>query len=156
MKIPLALVLAFSSIACLPAPSQRAQDEPAAAHADVLSVHVSGEPRAYRFDVEVRSPDRGCAQYADWWEVVGEDGRLVHRRVLSHSHIDEQPFSRQGEPVPLQADTVVWVRAHMHPDGYGGIALRGTARDGFRQADLPSSFAPELAEQPPLPPDCRF
>ena len=122
--------------------------------ADIVSVRATGEPGAYRFDVGIRSPDTGCEQYADWWEVVGRDGRLIYRRVLSHSHVAEQPFPRGGEPVPVEADTVVWVRAHMHPTGYGGTAFKGSVRDGFEAADLTASFAAHLAEKPPRPPDC--
>ena len=35
--------------------------------ADVIAVTVSGAAKAYQFSVEVRSPDEGCDQYADWW-----------------------------------------------------------------------------------------
>ena len=122
--------------------------------ADVVSVTVSGEPRAYLFEVGVESPDLGCQQYADWWEVVGEDERLIHRRLLAHSHLSEQPFVRSGGPVMVAADTVVTVRAHMHPTGYGGTAFVGSVRDGFRAIDLPASFAADLADQPPRPPPC--
>jgi hypothetical protein len=76
--------------------------------------------------------------------------------MLSHSHVEEQPFVRSGQPVPVDAATVVWVRAHMHPSGYGGTAFRGSVQDGFQAADLPSSFAAILAEQPPKPQECRF
>jgi len=137
------------------AESRRSGEEPfSGALADVVSVRASGTPGAYRFDVGVRSPDTGCRQYADWWEVVGPDGRLIYRRVLAHSHVGEQPFVRGGEPVPVGADSVVWVRAHLHPVGYGGQAFLGSARDGFRAADLPPSFAAQLATEPPRPPDC--
>ncbi len=47
--------------------------------AEVISVRTNGSPGAYEFVVGVRSPDTGCANYADWWEVVGVDGRLWHR-----------------------------------------------------------------------------
>lgn len=124
--------------------------------ADIVAVHATGESGAYRFEVRVQSPDTGCGQYADWWEVTSQDGQLLYRRVLSHSHVDEQPFTRSGEPVPVEAGMIVWVRAHMHPSGYGGTAFRGSVRDGFEAADLPPSFAADLAERPPLPPACRF
>ena len=62
-------------------------------HADVTAVSVAGEAGAYTFEVTVRSPDTGCEGYADWWEVVSPDGELLYRRVLLHSHVDEQPFS---------------------------------------------------------------
>ena len=107
--------------------------------ADVIGVQVSGAPGAYQFNVTIKSPDTGCQQYADWWEVVSEDGRLLYRRVLLHSHVDEQPFTRSGGPVPIQADTVVWVRAHEHRrlrrDGLQGLGesriQTGRARCGI-------------------------
>ena len=42
--------------------------------ANVLSVKVTGDAGKYQFNVEVSSPDTGCDQYADWWEVLSEDG----------------------------------------------------------------------------------
>lgn len=125
-------------------------------HANVISVAVRGRPGAYEFDVGIRSADAGCQRYADWWEVVSEDGKLLYRRVLAHSHVDEQPFTRAGGPVPVAPETTVWVRAHMHPTGYGGKAFRGSVAGGFGAAELPATFAPELARQPPLPDSCAF
>jgi hypothetical protein len=68
--------------------------------ADVVDVSVSGDVGSYIFAVTIASPDSGCAQYADWWEVLGADGSLLYRRVLLHSHVTEQPFVRTGGPVP--------------------------------------------------------
>lgn len=124
--------------------------------ADVTKVQVSGSPGGYYFSVTIRSPDKGCAQYADWWEVLGTDGRLLYRRVLLHSHTDEQPFERSGGPVPIQAETIVWVRAHMNATGYGGAALKGSVKSGFSVATLPPGFAADAASQAPLPDGCAF
>ncbi len=124
--------------------------------ADVISVQVSGSEGAYQFSVQVSSPDTGCDQYADWWEVLTEDGELVYRRVLLHSHVGEQPFTRSGGPADIQAETVVWVRAHMNTGGYGGQALKGSVQTGFEPAELSPEFAADLADQPPLPEDCAF
>ena len=124
--------------------------------ADVISVQVSGSDGAYQFSVQVSSPDTGCDQYADWWEVLTEDGELVYRRVLLHSHVGEQPFTRSGGPAAIQAGTVVWVRAHMNTGGYGGQALKGSVQTGFEPAELSTDYAADLAEQLPLPEDCAF
>ena len=124
--------------------------------ADVVSVKASGASGAYYFDVGVRSTETGCRQYADWWEVVSEEGRLLYRRVLLHSHVDEQPFVRGGGPIAIQPSTVVWVRAHMNPGGYGGVAFKGSPQSGFRAAPLPRDFAAGLTTAPPLPDGCAF
>ena len=127
-----------------------------AIQADVIAVQTSGQAGAYQFNVTVRSPDLGCKQYADWWEVVSEDGKLLYRRVLLHSHVDEQPFTRSGGPVPIQPDTPVWVRAHMNTGGYGGTTLKGSVKTGFKQAASETGFAAGLAKQMPLPEGCDF
>lgn len=124
--------------------------------ADVIAVQASGQPGVYQFNVGIRSPDKGCAQYADWWEVVSTDGKLLYRRVLLHSHVDEQPFTRSGGPVPIQPDFVVWVRAHMNTGGYGGMAFKGSVKTGFKQAVSDAGFAVDLAKQAPLPDGCDF
>lgn len=128
----------------------------APAAADVLSVQISGNSGAYTFAVEIASPDENCSQYADWWEVIGEEGQLFYRRVLTHSHASEQPFSRSGGPVPVEPGTTIWVRAHMHSGGYGGAAMKGSVQTGFQRAELSANFAADLAELPPFPDDCAF
>ena len=104
------------------------------ASADVVAVAVSGASGAYAFDVTVRSDDLGCDQYADWWDVRRPTGELVYRRVLNHSHVDEQPFTRSGGPVAVVADEEVWLFAHLHPLGYTGAWMRGTVETGFQTA----------------------
>jgi len=107
--------------------------------------------------VEIRSPDLGCEQYADWWEVITPEGALVYRRILAHSHVDEQPFIRSGGPVSVEADDIVLIRAHMNPGGYGGQTLRGTMTDGFAvDPSIDASFAASLSTSPPLPDGCAF
>lgn len=124
--------------------------------ADVISVDVSGSEGDYRFSVGISSPDTGCDQYADWWEVVSQGGELIYRRVLLHSHVGEQPFVRSGGPVAIAPDSMVIVRAHMNVDGYGGAAFQGSVDSGFKETALQPDFASELAEEPPLPDGCDF
>jgi len=124
--------------------------------ADVRSVRVSGEPGTYQFAVEIASPDTGCEQFADWWEVVSEDGQLLYRRILLHSHVDEQPFIRSGGPVDIAADAVVYVRAHMNTSGYGGTVVQGTVQDGFKPVEVETGFGSDLERIPPQPEDCAF
>lgn len=135
-----------------------------AAHADsdskdvpaaVTNVTASGEDGGYSFSVTIRSDETGCDRYADWWEVVRPDGELVYRRILAHSHVDEQPFTRSGGPVAVAADEEVYVRVHMNDTGYADAGARFTVDGGFLAMDL-AGFAPELAESQPLPSGCAF
>jgi hypothetical protein len=121
-----------------------------AENAEVVAVDVSGVSGAYTFSVTVRSPDTGCDRYADWWEVVTEDGRLLH------SHVDEQPFTRSGGPVEIQSTAVVIVRAHLNTSGYGDVGVVGAAASGFARVTLPIDFAADLELSPPQPPPCGF
>lgn len=82
--------------------------------ANVVLVKVRGIANSYSFSVEIESPDKGCSQYADWWEVLSEDGKLIYRRILAHSHADEQPFIRSGGPVKIDTDAIVWVLSLIH------------------------------------------
>ncbi len=132
--------------------------EEAEEFAIVKSVKVSGNSGEYTFSVELKSPDKGCTQYANWWEVITPDGQLIYRRVLGHSHVDEQPFTRSGGKVKIADGQEVIVRAHMHPGGYGSgkIAMKGSVQSGFIEFDAPEDFASDLEDQQPLPTGCAF
>jgi hypothetical protein len=122
----------------------------------ILSVKVSGEAGGYNISVTVSSADEGCSQYADWWEVVNEDEELVYRRILLHSHVDEQPFTRSGGPVPIESNEEVIVRVHMNNSGYRSQAMIGSPEQGFELIELSPGFAANLGEIQPLPGDCGF
>lgn len=107
--------------------------------AHVTGVTVSGQT----LSVTIASQETGCDQYANWWEVTSEDGtRLIYRRILGHSHVDEQPFTRSGGPVEAGPQEQLVVRAHMAPGGYGGRAWRGTLGSGFSEATLAGGVRP--------------
>lgn len=130
--------------------------EPSAGAAEVIGVSVQGDPGAYDFSVTLRSPDTGCSRYADWWEVLDEDGGLLYRRILAHSHVDEQPFTRSGGPVAAQPGQTVIVRAHMNDSGYGTVVMRGTPDASFETQEIERSFGAAAEQQPPLPDGCAF
>jgi hypothetical protein len=124
--------------------------------ATVEQVEVTGSEQAYTVAVTLASPDTGCDQYADWWEVVTPEGDLIYRRILVHSHVDEQPFTRSGGPVAIAADQTLIVRGHMHPSGYGDQAMTGSVAEGFTTTTVAPDFAQDLTLAPPLPEDCTF
>ena len=133
--------------------------------AKVLEVQATGEAKNYTFAVTVSSPDTGCDlaerggranRYADWWEVITPEGELLYRRVLLHSHVDEQPFQRTGGSVAIEPQQKVIVRVHMSPDGYSTQAQEGTIESGFSAVGLSEEFAVDLESVEPLPQNCAF
>ena len=124
--------------------------------ADVLKVNTTGKMNEYTFSVTLKSPDTGCDQYANWWEVITPEGDLVYRRILGHSHVNEQPFTRSGGPVHISDDEEVIIRAHMNNTGYGGKAFKGSVSAGFIPVVLAKDFAIKLETTDPQPTGCAF
>jgi hypothetical protein len=96
-----------------------------AGEADVIGAKVRrASDGSYNFDVTVKSNDRGWDYYADAFEVLAPDGRLLGRRVLLHPHENEQPFTRElyGVKIPQGIERVL-VRARHKPQGYDGKTL---------------------------------
>lgn len=99
------------------------------ANADVTFVRAvrTGEG-VWTFYVTVEHPDSGWEDYADGWDVVLPDGRVVlpnpddpFTRLLLHPHETEQPFTRSQSRIAIPSEiTTVTVRAHDLVDGFGG------------------------------------
>ncbi len=103
-----------------------------AGNADVLHVRaVQAADASWTFHVTVQHPDTGWEDYADGWDVLTPDGEVLKpdpdspfTRLLTHPHVDEQPFTRsQSRIVIPKGVTTVTVRAHDLVDGYGGQAV---------------------------------
>ena len=124
--------------------------------AKIVSVTTSGIENNYTFNVGISSPDKGCNQYANWWEVISNDSDLIYRRILGHSHINEQPFTRSGGAVDIKEDQIVIIRVHMNTTGYSSKTFKGSIKTGFKEFTTTDNFAPELANQAPLPSGCGF
>ena len=124
--------------------------------ASIVSTSFSGNEKSYNFNVGISSPDKGCEQYANWWEIITEDGTLIYRRILGHSHVNEQPFIRSGGIVPITANQSVIIRAHMNTSGYGTIVYKGSIKSGFTESTLADDFANNLENTSPLPTGCAF
>lgn len=96
-----------------------------AGEADVVAVKPTRESNGtWRFDVTVKSNDRGWDYYADAFEVLTPEGVLLGRRILFHPHETEQPFTRElsGVKIPPEVNKVV-VRARHKPRGYDGVTM---------------------------------
>ena len=99
--------------------------------ADVINVSSQENNGKYTFSVTLNSIETGCAQYADWWEILAEDGTLLHRRILVHSHPATQPFTRSGRAIKIGRSDKVYVRGHMNKEGYSGSVMEGSVEKGF-------------------------
>ena len=124
--------------------------------AKIVGVECKGQPNNYTISVTIESPDTGCDQYADWWEIIYPDSTLIYRRILTHSHVNEQPFTRSGGIVDVGPDEFIYVRAHMNNLGYGSQVFSGNVRDGLVKDSLEIKYAASLSTQAPLPDGCDF
>lgn len=125
--------------------------------AKIVNVECTGQPNNYTLSVTISSPDTGCDQYANWWEVITPEGELIYRRILGHSHVDEQPFTRSGGIVNVGPNDPIIVRAHMNNLGYGTQVFSGIVlNDGLVQDTLAADFALDLEEAEPQPGECPF
>ena len=71
--------------------------------ADVVRAEAMRQAEGrYEFTVAVRHDDSGWEHYADRWEVLSPDGKVLGTRVLLHPHVGEQPFTRSlgGVTIP--------------------------------------------------------
>lgn len=96
--------------------------------ADVLKVRAKDEGNGFwRFDVKVRHPDEGWEHYADRWELLSPEERVLGTRVLLHPHVYEQPFTRSlgGAFIPEDISEVI-VKASCSVDGYSGTEMTVT------------------------------
>ena len=84
----------------------------------------SGEG-VYRFTVSLRHGDKGWSHYADNWEILAPDGKVLGTRVLLHPHDNEQPFTRSLGGVRIPAGiSEVRVRGRDKVHGHGGKEMR--------------------------------
>ena len=90
--------------------------------ADVIEAVVTRDGSGtYRFDVTVSSQDTGWDKYADAWEVRDSSGNVLGVRVLTHPHVDEQPFTRSLSQVMIPASVrELVVAARDSVDGFCG------------------------------------
>ena len=96
-----------------------------AGQADIVEVDVTRTADGtYKFDVTVRHADKGWKHFADKWDIIAPDGKVLGTRILAHPHENEQPFTRSlaGVKIPENLKEVT-VRAHDMVHGYGGKTM---------------------------------
>ena len=112
------VVLSLFLTAALHLPASAGEVEVVAAKARL------GSDGSYGFNVTLRHDDKGWKHYADNWEILTPDGKLLGRRVLLHPHDTEQPFTRslRGVVIPPGIKKVR-IRGHDKVHNHGGKEL---------------------------------
>lgn len=89
--------------------------------ADVVDARIKalGDGR-YRIDATVLHDDAGWDHYADRWDVLAVDGRVLGSRELAHPHDNEQPFTRSLTLSLPPGTSLVRIQAHDSVHGLGG------------------------------------
>jgi len=124
--------------------------------ANVINVDTQGSTGKYNFYVTLSSNETGCNQYANWWEVLDENGSLLYRRILVHSHPDDQPFRRAGGQVNVTPSQTLYIRAHMNTSGYKGDVFKGSISEGFIKTDETVKNSSKVELLSPQPNGCLF
>ena len=124
--------------------------------ANVIDVNTKGSTGKYNFYVTVSSNETGCNQYANWWEILDENGELLYRRILVHSHPNDQPFRRAGGHVNVTPSQPLYIRAHMNTSGYKGDVFKGSISDGFTKTNDIIKKSSEVEFLSPQPNGCLF
>ena len=86
----------------------------------VLDVQVLANPGGtYAISVTMTHKDEGWSHYADAWDALDENGKVLATRVLYHPLVDEQPFTRSlsGVRIP-DGVTEVSIQARDSLDGW--------------------------------------
>ena len=73
---------------------------------DVKASQVSD--KTWNFSVTLKHADEGWDHYANEWQIIGPDNKILGTRTLYHPHVNEQPFTRNlsGVKIPTDVKTV--------------------------------------------------
>lgn len=70
-------------------------------------------------NVTLKHEDTGWKHYADNWQIVDSEGKILADRVLFHPHVYEQPFTRSLENIHIPMSTkIVYIKAHDKVHGW--------------------------------------
>ncbi|MGD8998938.1 MAG: hypothetical protein PVF75_00865 [Granulosicoccaceae bacterium] len=92
---------------------------------EIVKVQLKASGNSWRANVTLRHADTGWEHYADAWQVVDENGRLLGKRVLYHPHVNEQPFTRSLSNIDIPEGTnIVYIEAHDKVHGWSKQRVR--------------------------------
>ena len=122
-----------------------------AGEADIVQVKArDSADNIWRFSVTLRHEDTGWEHYADNWDILAPDGRVIQERVLAHPHIHEQPFTRSLSGVAILKDiSYVIIRGRDTVHGHGGQLMRYDLQTGATQSlSYNEIFDDDLSSKP--------
>jgi hypothetical protein len=96
-----------------------------ASEASVLDVvAVANDDGTYGFNVTISHNDEGWSHYANKWEVLTAQGKVIGTRILFHPHVKEQPVMRTLSRVEIPIGvTEVTIRAFDTVSGPGSRTM---------------------------------
>jgi len=57
--------------------------------------------KSWRFSVTLKHADAGWDHYANEWQVIALDNKILGTRTLYHPHVKEQPFTRSLDNIKI-------------------------------------------------------
>lgn len=95
--------------------------------AKIVDVNISttGKANVYRIDVTLEHADEGWDHYANRWDVLDQQGKVIGSRTLHHPHVNEQPFTRSLTlTIPNQVTAVTIVASDsVHGDNPESVTV---------------------------------
>jgi len=80
---------------------------------------------SWNVSVTLKHKDGGWDHYANAWQVVDGDNKILAKRVLHHPHVKEQPFTRSLYSVKIPDNTkLVFIEATDSVHGLSADRLR--------------------------------
>ncbi len=77
----------------------------AANEVEVVDVKATqSNDKTWSFAVTLKHADEGWEHYANEWQVIAPDNKILATRTLYHPHVNEQPFTRGTQGVKISDD----------------------------------------------------
>ena len=76
---------------------------------EVIDVKATQQSdKSWSFNVTLKHTDEGWNHYANQWQIIAPDNKILGTRTLYHPHVNEQPFTRSlsGVKIPAELKTV--------------------------------------------------
>ncbi len=100
---------------------------------EVVDVEATQQSdQSWRFKVTLKHHDEGWNHYANQWQIIAPDNKILGTRTLYHPHVKEQPFTRSlsGVKIPADINTVRIIATDtVHGLSHQAIAINLQSKD---------------------------